>query len=68
MVVKVQILVMLTDEQNAKKRMIEQNNAKFESNLAVVMIYLSTKFYFDRTNRFLVKSPETTNVCDYVDE
>ena len=50
MVVKVRILVMLTDEQNAKKQTNEWNNTKFERNLGMMVIYLPIKFDFDPTN------------------
>ena len=48
-------VTMLTNEQNAKKRTNVRNNTKFERNLAMVVIYLPTKFDFDQKNRFLVR-------------
>ena len=46
---------MLAKEQNAKKQTNKKNNTKFERNLAIVVIYLPTKFEFDRTNGFWVR-------------
>ena len=53
MVVKVRILVMLTDKQKLRNvRTNKWNNTKFERNLAMMMIYVPIKNDFDQTNRF----------------
>ena len=55
---------MLMDRQTDKKRTNGRNYTNFESNLAMMVIYVPVKFEFDWTKRFRVKSPKMEMLTD----
>ena len=56
---------MLTDRQKDKNVQTNgENYTNFESNLAMMVIYLPVKFEFNWTKRFRVKSPERKMLTD----